>query len=45
MQKLVDKLRDKLCYVWEWFKMILLWCLIIGGIVLVSVLEYLVIMV
>lgn len=30
MKKLVDKLRDKLCDVWEWIKVI------IGGIVLGS---------
>lgn len=36
MKKLVDKLRDKLEIVWEWVKVILLWLLIIGGIVLGS---------
>ena len=45
MKKLVDKLRDKLDVVWEWVKVILLWLLIIGGIVLGSVLEHLVIVV
>ena len=33
---LFDKLRDKLDDVWEWVKVILLWLLIIGGIVLGS---------
>lgn len=36
MKKLVDKLRDKLDVVCEWVKVILLWLLIIGGIVLGS---------
>lgn len=42
MKKLVDKLRDKLDTVWEWIKVILLWLLIIGGIVLGSVFEHVV---
>ena len=41
-KKLVDKLRDKLDDVWEWVKVILLWLLIIGGIVLGSFLEHVV---
>ena len=39
---LFDKLRDKLDCVWEWVKVILLWLLIIGGIVLGSFLEHVV---
>lgn len=36
------KLFDKLVDVWEWVKVILLWLLIIGGIVLGSFLEHVV---
>ena len=39
---LFDKLRDKLDDVLEWIKVILLWVLIIGGIVLGSFLEHVV---
>lgn len=42
MKKLIDRLRDKLEFVWEWVKVILLWLLIIGGIVLGSFLEHVV---
>lgn len=42
VDKLRDKLRDKLDVVWEWVKVILLWLLIIGGIVLGSFLEHVV---
>lgn len=42
---LFDKLRDKLDDVWEWIKVILLWLLIIGGIVLGSFLEHVVIVI
>lgn len=42
MKKLFDKIRDKLVDVWEWVKVILLWLLIIGGIVLGSFLEHVV---
>lgn len=38
MRRLIDRLRD----VWEWVKVILLWLLIIGGIVLGSFLEHVV---
>ena len=39
---LFDKLRDKLDDVLEWIKVILLWVLIIGGIVLGSFFEHVV---
>ena len=39
---LFDKLRDKLDDVLEWVKVILLWLLIIGGIVLGSFLDHVV---
>ena len=42
MKKLIDKLRDRLDVVWEWIKVILLWLLIIGGIVLGSFFEHVV---
>ena len=45
MKRIFDGLRDKLEFVWEWVKVILLWLLIIGGIVLGSVFEHLVIVV
>ena len=34
MKRVFDRLRDKLCYVWEWVKAFLLWLLIVGGLVL-----------
>ena len=45
MKKLFDKLGDKLDVVWEWVKVILLWLLIIGSIVLGSFLEHVVIVI
>ena len=42
MKKIFDKLCDKLDVVWAWIKVVLLWLLIIGGIVLGSFLEHVV---
>ena len=38
MKRLIDMLRD----IWEWVKVVLLWLLLIGGIVLGSFLEHVV---
>lgn len=45
MKKIFDRLYDKLHVVWEWVKVIALWLLIIGAIVLGSIIEHLVIVV
>ena len=45
MKTWLDKLRDKLVDVWEWVKVIALWVVIVGAIVLGWIIEHLVIVV
>lgn len=45
MKTWLDKLRDKLVDVWEWVKVIALWFVIVGAIVLGLIIEHLVIVV
>lgn len=42
---MLKRFRDFLCYVWEWVKVVALWLLIVGAIVLGSIIEYLVIVI
>lgn len=42
---MLKRFRDFLRYVWEWVKVVALWLLIVGAIVLGSLIEHLVIVI
>lgn len=45
MVSIMKRFRDFLRHVWEWVKVVALWLLIVGAIVLGSVIEHLVIVI